>query len=210
MTFKLYRFSDTNSTDYRTLLSTQGTLFSTQVSENSKHHINLIENHKDRRDICLCNKAMQITKKRGISKKRKPKKESKGLKLKYSNSNQLYSEIFQISYKKNLSSKAKCILNSFDKKYIYYAIDDILYLLKSTPNERNNLLKLMYSPIISLQNNFSVSFFDIWIQEISIDERIKKNRFLKTKPKTLKNDHLITIKLVYKIKKLKPKDQPIL
>ena len=108
-----------------------------------------------------------------------------------------------------MSSKAKCILNSFDKKYIYYAIDDILYLLKSTPNERDNLLQILYSPIISLQNNYSVSFFDIWIQEISIDERIKKNRFLQTKSKTLKNDYLITIKLVYKIKKLKPKDPAI-
>ena len=109
------------------------------------------------------------------------------------------SKIFQISYQKNLSSKAKFILNSFQNKYIYYAIDDILYLLKSTPNERNNLLGIIYSPIISLQNNFSVNFFKIWIDEIYIDERIKKNRFLKTKAKTLKNDHLITIKLSYEI-----------
>ena len=156
---------------------------------------------------CSCSNLTAITKKR--TKKSRPKKESKALKLKYSYSNPLYSEIFQISYQKNLSSKAKCILNSFNKKYIYYAIDDILYLLKSTPNERNNLLQILYSPIISLQNNFSVSFFDIWIQEISIDERIKKNRFLQTKSKTLKNDYLITIKLVYKIKKLKPKDPAI-
>ena len=124
---------------------------------------------------CSCNKLTAITKKR--TQKNRPTKESKALKLKYSYSNPLYSEIFQISYQKNLSSKAKCILNSFNKKYIYYAIDDILYLLKSTPNERNNLLQILYSPIISLQNNFSVNFFDIWIQEISIDQRIKKNRF---------------------------------
>jgi hypothetical protein len=112
-----------------------------------------------------------------------------------------YSERFEISYKKNLSSKAKFILNTFEKKHIYYAIDDILYLLKSTPNERNNLLGIIYSPIISLQNNFSVNFFDIWIDDIHIQEIIKKNRFLKNKTKTLKNDHLITIRLFYKIQK---------
>jgi hypothetical protein len=112
-----------------------------------------------------------------------------------------YSERFEISYKKNLSSKAKFILNTFEKKHIYYAIDDILYLLKSTPNERNNLLEIIYSPIISLQNNFSVNFFDIWIDDIHIQEIIKKNRFLKNKTKTLKNDHLITIRLFYKIQK---------
>jgi len=110
------------------------------------------------------------------------------------------SEKFEISYKKNLSSKAKFILSTFENKYIYYAIDDILYLLKSTPNERNNLLGIIYSPIISLQNNFSVNFFDIWIDIIYIQEIIKKNRFLNNKTKTLKKDHLITITLSYKIR----------
>jgi hypothetical protein len=152
---------------------------------------------------CKCKEVMAITKKR---RSKSGPREPRGVKLNYPYSNPLYSQIFQISYKKNLSSKAKCILNSFHKKYIYYAIDDILYLLKSTPNERDNLLQIIYSPIISLQNNFSVSFLNIWISEIYIDERIKKNRFLKTKMKTLKNDHLITIKLFYTIKKLKPKD----
>lgn len=154
-----------------------------------------------------CKENMEITKK-GRPKKKK-KKESIGLKLKYSDSNPLYSQTFQILYQKNLSPKAKSILNSFNKKYIYYAIDDILYLLKSTPKERNNLLKILYSPMISLQNNFPVSFFDIWISDIYIDERIKKNRFLKTEPKTLKNDHLITIKLLYKIKRLPKKLDPL-
>jgi hypothetical protein len=41
--------------------------------------------------------------------------------------------------KKELSSTAKFILNSFQNKYIYYAIDDILYLLKSDPIERDSL-----------------------------------------------------------------------
>lgn len=111
-----------------------------------------------------------------------------------------HSKRFEILYKKNLSSKAKFILNNFQKKYIYYAIDDILYLLRSTPNERKNLLGIIYSPIISLQNNFSVNFFDIWIDVIYIQKIIKTNRFLNNKPKTLKNDHLITIRFFYKLR----------
>jgi hypothetical protein len=51
---------------------------------------------------------------------------------------------------KELSSTAKFILNSFQNKYIYYAIDDILYLLKSDPIERDSLLAILYSPILSL------------------------------------------------------------
>jgi hypothetical protein len=58
---------------------------------------------------------------------------------------------------KELSSTAKFILNSFQNKYIYYN-DDILYLLKSDPIERDSLLAILYSPILSLQNNFSVNF----------------------------------------------------
>jgi hypothetical protein len=55
------------------------------------------------------------------------------------------------------SSTAKFILNSFQNKYIYYAIDDILYLLKSDPIERDSLQQL-YSPILSLQNNSPLTF----------------------------------------------------
>jgi hypothetical protein len=77
-----------------------------------------------------------------------------------------------------LSSTAKAILNSFQNKYIYYAIDDILYLLKSNPIERNNLLAILYSPILSLQNNFSINFFDIWIREVYIEEILNLINFL--------------------------------
>jgi hypothetical protein len=152
------------------------------------------------RQRCKCKEEFSIT---------KPKKRNRKIKkyilpyLKLEDTeNEFYfdSERFEISYKKNLSSKAKFILNTFQKKYIYYAIDDILYLLKSNPSERNNLLGIIYSPIISLQNNFSVNFFDIWIDVIYIQEIIKKNRFLNNKTKTLKNDHLITITLFYKIR----------
>ena len=50
-----------------------------------------------------------------------------------------FSKTFQIPYKVPLSLTARTILNSFTNKYIYYAIDDLLYLLDSNPTERDNL-----------------------------------------------------------------------
>jgi hypothetical protein len=90
----------------------------------------------------------------------------------------LHHKYFKLKYPKKLSSTAKFILNSFQNKYIYYAIDDILYLLKSNPIERDNLLAILYSPVLSLQNNFSVNFFDIWIREVYIEEIQKLINFL--------------------------------
>jgi len=143
---------------------------------------------------CKCNEEFSITK------KRKKQIRSEGKALQYLNSNELelFSKTFRIPYQKNFSPKAKFVLNSLEKKYIYYGIDDILYLFKSTSNERNKLLGILYSPIISLQNNFSVNFFDIWIHEIYIDEILKKNRFIKTNNQILKDSNLITIKLFYR------------
>ena len=105
---------------------------------------------------------------------------------------------FQIKYEKELSTIARFILNSFQKKYIYYAIDDILYLLNSNPIERNNLLSIIYSPIVSLQNNFSINFFDIWIHEIYMNEVSKINRFIPTNSQNFERFSYITIKLFYK------------
>lgn len=105
---------------------------------------------------------------------------------------------FQIKYEKDLSTFAKFILNSFQKKYIYYAIDDILYLLKSNPIERDNLLSIIYSPIVSLQNNFSINFFDIWIYEIYINEVSKVNKFITNNSQNFEQFNYITIKLFYK------------
>ena len=141
---------------------------------------------------CKCNEEFSIIKKRKI------KTRSVGKPLQYPNSSEIISKTFQIKYKKNLSTTAKCILNSFQNKYIYYAIDDILYLLKSKPIERDNLLAVLYSPILSLQNNFSVNFFDIWIREVFIDEISKNNKFLKNDLTTLKQYNYITIKFFYK------------
>jgi hypothetical protein len=141
---------------------------------------------------CICNQEFSITK------KRKRKTQSQGNLIQYPKSSEIRSKTFQIRYQKPLSLTAKFILNNFQNKYIYYAIDDILYLLKSNPIERENLLVILYSPILSLQNNFSVNFFDIWIREVSIDEISKTNKFLKNDSKTLKQFNSITIKFFYK------------
>lgn len=141
---------------------------------------------------CKCNEKFSITK------KRKLKTRSKGKPLQYPKSSEITSKTFQMKYQKNLSLTAKFILNNFQNKYIYYAIDDILYSLKSNPIERDNLLTVLYSPILSLQNNFSVNFFDIWIREVYIDEISKPNKFLKNDSETLKQFNYITIKFFYK------------
>jgi hypothetical protein len=143
---------------------------------------------------CKCNEEFSITK------KRKLKTRSEGKPLQYPKSSEITSKTFQIKYQKNLSLTAKFILNSFHNKYIYYAIDDILYSLKANPIERDSLLAVLYSPIISLQNNFSVNFFDIWIREVYIDEISKSNKFLNNESETLKQFNYITIKFIYKTK----------
>ena len=141
---------------------------------------------------CKCNEEFLITKKRKI------KTRSEGKLLQYPKSSEISSKIFQIHYYYNLSLTAKFLLNHFHNKYIYYAIDDVLYTLKLKPVERDNLLSLLYSPILSLQNNFAVNFFDIWIREVSIDEISKYNKFLKEDLTSLKSFNSITIKFFYR------------
>ena len=110
------------------------------------------------------------------------------------------SKTFQIKYKKKLSTVAKLILSSFQDKYIYYAIDDILYSFQLNSTERENLLAILYSPILSLQNNFSIDFFDIWVDEIYLHEVSKINRFLKNDSSNLEQFSYITIKFYYRTK----------
>ena len=128
---------------------------------------------------CRCNEEFSITK------KRKSTTRSEGKPLQYPKPNEITSQTFQIKYDKKLSSTAKAILNSFQNKYIYYAIDDILYLLKGNQIERDNLLAILYSPVLSLQNNFSVNFFDIWIREVYIEKISKSNKFFTKDSQTL-------------------------
>ena len=141
---------------------------------------------------CKCKEEFSITK------KRKLRTRSEGKPLQYPDLDEVTSKTFQIKYESKLSSIAKFLLNSFHNKYLYYAIDDILYLLKSNPKEQEDILSILYSPILSIHNNLSINFFDIWIHEIYIDEASKINRFLDQNSKNLEQFSYITIKLLYK------------
>ena len=141
---------------------------------------------------CRCNEGVSITKKRSSNNR------SEGKPLQYPKPDESTFKTFQIRYDKKLSPIAKLVLNSFQNKYIYYAIDDILYSFKSNPQEQDNLLAILYSPILSLQNNFSINFFDIWIHEIYINEVSKVNKFLKNDSLNFEQFSYITIKLLYK------------
>jgi hypothetical protein len=119
----------------------------------------------------------------------------------YPEANETEYKTFQIKYEKKLSSTAKSILNCFQKKYLYSAIEDISYLLKTNPVEQQNLLAILYSPIISLQNNFFINVFDIWIDEVYIEEVSKMNKFLKSNYYTSNQFNSITLKFFYRISK---------
>lgn len=106
---------------------------------------------------------------------------------------------FEIKYDGKLSSIAKVLLNSLQNKYLYYAIDDILYSLKDQTVERNNLLTILYSPVLSLQNNFYIDFLEIWIYEISIMDGEKKNKFLMNMGQNYEPVSYITITFLYNI-----------
>jgi hypothetical protein len=101
------------------------------------------------------------------------------------------------------------MLNNFQNKYLYHAIDDILYSLKSKPVERNNLLSIIYSPILYLQNNFSIDFFDIWIGDIYINQESKVNKFLAKNSSNPEQFSYITIKLFYTTKLPVKKPEPL-
>ena len=154
---------------------------------------------------CRCNEEFSIAKKRKLVTR------SEGKPIQYPNPelDEIFSKTFQIKYEKKLSLIAKLVLNSFQNKYIYYAIDDILYFFELNQTERENLLAILYSPILSLQNNYSVNFFDIWVKEIYIDEVFKFNKFLSTDSQTSKQFSYITIKLFYKTRVPLKKQEPL-
>ena len=160
---------------------------------------------------CRCKEEFSITK------KRKPPTQSEGRPLKYpypqfefdDDLDKISSKTFQIKYEKKLSSTAKFVLNSFRNKYLYYAIDDILYLLKSNPIERDNLLAILYSPVLSLHNNLSINFFDIWIDEIYINEISKVNKFLTDDFQNFEQFSYITLKLFYQTRVPVQKPEPL-
>lgn len=106
---------------------------------------------------------------------------------------------FQIKYHASLSLTGRNILTSFTNKYIYYAIDDILYLLNSNIIERDNLLSILYSSMLSLQNDFSINFFDIWVDSVYLNDNSQTNRFYDKKSEYLNRSTVtnITLKLHY-------------
>jgi len=106
---------------------------------------------------------------------------------------------FNVKCEKKLSPLAKLILQSVQFKHFYYVRDDISYLLKSNLNERDFLLQALYSIVISLQNNLSVNFFDMWIYEIYINKVSHPNKFINQKSQNLEQGEYITIKLAYGI-----------
>ena len=104
---------------------------------------------------------------------------------------------FNVKSEKTLSPLAKLILQSVQFKHFYYVRDDISYLLKSNPIERDFLLQALYSTVISLQNNLSINFFDMWIYEIYINKVSTNNKFINDKSQNLEQGEYITIKLAY-------------
>ena len=146
---------------------------------------------------CRCKEESSITKKRKSKKKRQVQDSFFKSKKNFYPIDWNESKTFQIRYEKKLSSIAKCVFNSFQKKYLFDAIYDILDSFQSNPIERDNLLAILYSPVLSLQNNFSINFFDIWIDEIYINEVLKVNKFLKNDSSNFEQSSYITIKLLY-------------
>ncbi len=118
-------------------------------------------------------------------------------------------QTFNVKVDKQLSPIAETILKSFNYKLYYYVIDDLLYLLKSDPNERDYLLNILHSSVIFLQNNLYVNFFDIYVYEITIDQMSKFNRFLNQESKSHQNSTQITIKLAYQVKPISRKLETI-
>jgi hypothetical protein len=110
---------------------------------------------------------------------------------------------FNVKCEKILSPLAKSILQSVQSKHFYYVRDDIYYLLKSHPIERDFLLQALYSIVISLQNNLSINFFDMWIYEIYITKTSNSNKFLRKTYQNKEFDEYITIKLAYNISQKK-------
>ena len=112
---------------------------------------------------------------------------------------------FNVKCDKKLSSLAITILQSFKFKLYYYVMDDLLYLLKSNPEERDYLLQILHSSVIFLQNNLHVNFFDIYIYDISISEISQFNRFVTEQSKSFNVSNTITIKLAYQVKPITKK-----
>jgi hypothetical protein len=74
-------------------------------------------------------------------------------------------------------------------------VDDISHLSKANPVERDNVVAVVHSPVVSLQNDLSVHFLDVWIREICIDVTPKINEFLTDDSEVSEQLGCATIKL---------------
>lgn len=106
---------------------------------------------------------------------------------------------FNVTSENSLSPLAKSILQSLQFKHFYYALDDIYYLLKPYPIERDFFLQTFSSIVIFVQNNLSINFFDMWIYEIYITEISTPNKFLRNNSHNKESNEYITIALAYNI-----------
>ena len=112
---------------------------------------------------------------------------------------------FNIKYEKKLSPLAKTIIQSLKFKLYYYVVEDLLYLLKTNQNEANQLLQILHSTVIYLQNNLYVNFFDIYVYEISITEKQNLNKFIQNSSDYFESLNYLTIKLAYQVKPVSKK-----
>ena len=112
---------------------------------------------------------------------------------------------FNIKCDRNLSPIVKILIKSFKFKLYYYVIDDLLYLLKSNPDERDYLLQTLHSTVIFLQNSLYINYFDIYVYDISINTVSKFNRFINQKSEDFQVSDTITIKLAYQVKPITKK-----
>ena len=116
---------------------------------------------------------------------------------------------FNIKYEKKLSPLAKPIIQSLKFKLYYYVVEDLLYLLKSNQKEANQLLQILHSTVIYLQNNLYVNFFDIYVYEVSISEKSNSNKFVKNSTDYFESLNYLTIKLAYQVKPISKKLESI-
>lgn len=107
---------------------------------------------------------------------------------------------FHIKYDDSLSYVVTQLLKSFKTKYLYCVIDEIIYVLKSNPKEQKRLLLTICSIAIFLQNNFCISFFDMWIQEMFIQESSRHNKFLNQSISNLNTQSYLTISFGFELK----------
>lgn len=124
---------------------------------------------------------------------------SEGKPFQYPQLGNVLSKTICIKYPYKISLKTKFLFNSFQNKYLFYAIDDIIADTSLILTERETLLSLLYSCATYLKNHFLIDFFDIWLHNICIQEELVVNKFINHKSKKLLNlNNYITIQVFYK------------